>query len=422
MYYSKWLEEEEIKNKLTKINKEEEIDISGIPIISDKNNIYINNNDSCVLVIGDDKSNKLNNTLLPKIKTAIKANESIIVNTYSNEIYNNIKFELEEKHYNIIKINFMNPSQGDCWNPLTLPYKLYIEGNKDKSLDIIENIATTIVSEPIKRENSDPFWEISANNLFTGLVLYLFNNEKENKINIKGIFDLLEEIVNDLKSEKRKQFMSNLSEIEKIKLSGILLAPQETRESIISVLNQKLNKILGREQLNLMISKSSFDIKKINTEKTILFIINDDKEYNKQLTSTLIKQLYDSIELESERKKKINFVIDNLDELYPISKLSTILNNCYRKNISFISSVKNLNSLKNIYGKEEMELLKMSFYNNIIYLFSNDLDTVKEISNLCGNKSNNEKLINIEELKLLNTNEAIIIMQRMLPIKIKLAD
>ena len=60
---------------------------------------------------------------------------------------------------------------------------------------------------------------------------------------------------------------------------------------------------------------------------------------------------------------------------------------------------------------------------NIIYLLANDMETLQEISALCGQtltENRIEPLITKEELKLLNNFEAIILMPRIYPIKTKL--
>ena len=67
-------------------------------------------------------------------------------------------------------------------------------------------------------------------------------------------------------------------------------------------------------------------------------------------------------------------------------------------------------------------MLKMVF-GNIIYLLANDLETLEEISKLCGKKKVNdnfEPLITVEELKLLDMFEAIILIPRINPIRTKL--
>ena len=59
-------------------------------------------------------------------------------------------------------------------------------------------------------------------------------------------------------------------------------------------------------------------------------------------------------------------------------------------------------------------------FGTIIYLLSEDIYTLEEISKYCGNQENNTPLVTIEELKTLKPFEAIIIMTRMLPFRTQL--
>ena len=75
-----------------------------------------------------------------------------------------------------------------------------------------------------------------------------------------------------------------------------------------------------------------------------------------------------------------------------------------------------------MYSKEEADILKMCF-GNIVYLLSDDIYTLEEISKYCGTKEVDGKLlplITVEELKTLDYFEAIILMSRTMPIKTKL--
>ena len=70
-----------------------------------------------------------------------------------------------------------------------------------------------------------------------------------------------------------------------------------------------------------------------------------------------------------------------------------------------------------------MDLIKLCF-SNIVYLYSNDNDTLKFVSELCGNtkdkNGNIEPLVTIESLKVIKPFEAIIIKARYMPVKTKL--
>ena len=60
---------------------------------------------------------------------------------------------------------------------------------------------------------------------------------------------------------------------------------------------------------------------------------------------------------------------------------------------------------------------------NIIYLYSNDIYTLEEISKLCGNKYVNNKflpLVTVDDLKLLENFEAVILLPRIMPFRTKL--
>ena len=62
-------------------------------------------------------------------------------------------------------------------------------------------------------------------------------------------------------------------------------------------------------------------------------------------------------------------------------------------------------------------------FGNIIYLLANDIETLQDISKLCGNQQSErgiEPLISVEELKLLNNFEAVILIPRIYPIRTKL--
>ena len=91
-------------------------------------------------------------------------------------------------------------------------------------------------------------------------------------------------------------------------------------------------------------------------------------------------------------------------------------------NIKFSIFIGSLLELRNTYGTKGAEVLKFVF-GNIIYLLANDTETLENISKLCGSQQTergSEPLISVEDLKLLNSFEAVILIPRIYPIKTKL--
>lgn len=122
------------------------------------------------------------------------------------------------------------------------------------------------------------------------------------------------------------------------------------------------------------------------------------------------------------KTRRLNVVIDDFENLIPIKDFNSILTLARGYNIKFSIFIRSLLELRNTYGAEGTEILKMVF-GNIIYLLANDTETLEDISKLCGNQQTEkgfEPLISIEDLKLLNNFEAIILIPRIYPIKTKL--
>ena len=414
--YSKWTTKEELLERLTKVNHDTDIKKSGIPFTYDEDNLYLNDNEDHTMVIGSTGSGKTQTTVIPELRLAIKAQESFVLYDLKGEIYDFLSNDLEKEKYNIIKINLSNPVNGNSFNPLTFPYKLYKEGNKDKAIDIIENIGYYFLESEVINNNTDPFWTNSAISLFTGLTLYLFETEKEENITINKIVSLMDE----LDSIKLDSFSKNSALY--INLNAVIASPPETKASIIAVAKQLLKIFVTREQLSNLLSKTDFDILNIQKEKTAIFIISDNKASSNRLVSLIVDECYQAVMLNSNPERRLNILIDEFENTFRIKDFNNILTMSRSYNVRFNIYVKSLLELKNKYGINEYEILKLSF-GNIIYLLANDIDTLEEVSKLCGKTKVNDKvepLVSIEELKLLNNFEAIILMPRMNPIKTKL--
>ncbi len=414
MAYSRWASKEEIINKTTQISYDSNIKKSGIEIMYDDNYLYIDDREAHNLIVGATGSGKTQATMLPQMRLAIKAGESFVVNDIKGEIYKILSGELKKQGYKTYVINLVDTSKGNNYNPLYLPYKLYKSGEKDRALEMIENVGYYLLASETSK-NEDPFWINSAINLFTGLTLYLFENAKEEEININSLSLLANE------GEKLGKYIRTLdkSSLIYIYLSGILEAPNETKGSIIAVFKQRIKLFTTKEGLSRILCNNNIDIENIQKEKTALFIINENKTITKDLVSLIIDQCYYMENINPDTSRRLNFYIDDFENISSIRNFVNILNISRGNNVRFNIYLKSFLELDNLYGKDTAELIKMTF-GNIIYLLANDIETLQQISKLCGRLDENTRLISEEELKTMGYFEAIIIAPRMYPIKTKL--
>lgn len=416
MNFSRFLTDEELKDMLVKLNKNTKIESSGQPLTYDDENIYINEREEHSIVIGSTGSGKTQTCVLPKLRLSIMAGESFIINDIKGEIYEKLSGELKKRNYKTIVLNFREPNKGNCLNPLSLAYDLYKEGNKEKAMDIIENVAYYLLAE--KRSiNSDPFWENSAINYFTGLALYLINNVKKEEVNFSSIMNLSNEIENDKDLQEKLLNKDGITSPIYNYLAGILKAPEETKGSILSVFRQKMRLIISRDNLNSMLSNTDFDVKEVCNGKMAIFIIAGHGHASNILSPMIVDELYNVVNLYGN-SNRINIILDEFGTLFQFRNIIEMLKDSRSIGIRFTLLIESFLDLENNYGKEVTELIKFNAP-FIVYLLSFDINTIKEISQMCG-MTEKRMLITIEELKLLETFEAIVLLPRKQPIKTKL--
>ena len=414
--YSRFADNEEIKKGLTRIDKSLNVKASGIPFFHDDDSIYVDDKDSHSLIIGSTGSGKTQSTVLPQLRLSILANESIVVIDEMGELYKKLGKELKNRGYKTYVVNFQDSAHSNNCNPLLVPYHLYKQGNQDVAIRMVENIGS-IIYQPESRE-VDPFWTNSARNYFVGLTLYLFDNAKEEEINFNSIYELSNEIES---SGKGKDIISSLSPTNpaNINLASTILAPNETRGGILSVFRQSLGLLTSRIQISSLLATSDFNLEEIINDKFALFIIGEPLKYVSKYMTMIIDELYNVVNVNGKRDKRINVILDRFTELSPIEDFHNVLSRSRSLNIRFTILIDSITSLVLLYGREETLLI----YNNlatVIYLYSSDEETLRKVSELTGLVGENTPLVSIQDLKVFKIFEALIIKVREYPIKTKL--
>ena len=420
MSYARWATNDEVVKKLEGVNLETGVKKSGIPLAYDDKYLYINNHEAHSLIIGSTGSGKTQSTILPMLKLAMMANESIVLTDPKGELYDKCAGALKEKGYEVLALNFGDAKYGNGWNPLKLPYELYNNDEKDKAVEMIEDLAYYLFFDGANT-NTDLFWFNSTVDYFTGLVLYLFENANIDEIHLQSICELSNKL-ND--KNNSILFINKLDKKSKtyINLAGTLNAPADTKGSIIAVFNQKMKKYISRENLSNMLSYTDFDITEISNKPTALFIISGISNYCNNLIPLLVDQIIKGVDYFGKQTSYTNILLDEFDAMVPIRNFSSLITYCRSIKIKLAVTIRSYIHLSNMYSKEEAEILKMCF-GNLVYLLSDDIYTLEEISKYCGNTlvdNKLERLVTVEDLKTIKTFEAIVIIPRMMPFKTKL--
>ena len=437
--YSRWAKDKEIKTakNIHEIDpKAYTAPYAGIPVINNGNKMWVDDGEMHNLVVGSTGAGKTSLVVFPQVHSLAKKGESIILTDPKGELYEQTAEMLKERGYNIIVLNFRSPQNGNAWNPMALPYKLYKDGNTDKAIELLDDLALNILYQ--EKSSGDPFWEKTAADYFTGLALGLFEDAKEEQVNLNSI-NLMSNVGEERFGGPNNNFIKEYfnskdpSKPAYINASGTVFTAEETKQGILATFKQKIKLFSSRENLSEMLSYSDFDMKDIGRKKTAVFlIVQDEKKTLHPLATIFIKQCYETlIDVAQESGGKLpfrtNFILDEFANMPPLKDVTTMVTAARSRLIRFTFIIQNYAQLAQVYGKENGDTIRGNC--NILYLISNELAALEEISKMCGEVKSKEKektsstpLVTVSDLQRLSYGEAIWLRLRMMPYKTKLTD
>ncbi len=434
--YSRWCKEKEMKSdKGVEVVDPlaRESDVAGIPLVNDGKHLWVDNGEYHNLVIGSTGSGKSQTVVEPMVELLIKKGESMIITDPKGELYKAASSYMQERGYNVVVLNFREPQNGNAWNPLTLPYQYYKDGNFDKATELLDDVGLNILYDP-NNKSGDPFWEKSAADYFSGLALGLFEDADQDEINLNSI--------NYMSTVGEEKFAASTYIKEYFTLKGeasnayvfasnTINSPTDTKGGILSVFRQKIRLFASRENLSEMLAYSDFDMRNIGKEKTAVFIIiHDEKTTYHGLATIFIKQCYETlIDVAQANGGKLpfrtNFILDEFANMPPLKDVTTMVTAARSRAIRFTFIIQNFAQLKSVYGNEDAETIKGNC-GNLVYLISTELAALEEISKMCGEVKSGDKdktastpLVTVTDLQKLKLFEAIIIRWRLSPFKTK---
>ncbi len=413
----------------------------GVPIATTTSKeVVIDHTDSHTMVFGSTGSKKTRLVVMPTVKILGVAGESMIINDTKGELYYRLEGELAERGYNIIVLNLRDTKTGNCWNPLAIPYDMYLKGDMDKAAELVNDIAINLMVNNASPSNNniDPYWNYSAADCFFGLTLLLFkyckeHNQPSESVNISNLLILRRKLFEreSYRHEHDEKLWKYAQEDNVIAagLSGTITALERTKASILSIFDQNMRMFVIQPTLLEMLSRTDFDMGSITEQKTALFLITpDEKSSYHRLVSLFVKQSYEYLigkamqNLAGNVKIRLNYVLDEFGALPPITDMNSMIAAARSRDIRFLLVTQSKHQLIEHYGDAARTIIANC--GNWIFLTSREMELLQELSQLCG--ENERKLPNISVFDLQHFNkekgEALLLCGRYKPCKINLPD
>lgn len=395
--------------------------LRGGPVLfRNENLLYVDSSDSHSLILGDTGSMKTLRFVLPLIFTCAKAGESMIIVDPKGELARKMSSFLQKEGYRNVILNLRNPQKSpDKWNPMGQAEKSYFSGENGKHSAVLQlnDLFNDIFFK--RTDAKDPYWNESAGQLALGLALLMLALEED--LSMKNLLKWRYEKMGDGTLQKCFDSLPKDSDIYQ-NLAGYMdLTAENTKSCIRSSFDQLVRVFKSSPALTEMLSSTSFNLDKIGTTKTAVFLVVPDENTTFHFLATLfISQCYSSLLSVADENNgilplRVNFILEEFCNLPTFSDLLPMITAARSRNIRLHLVIQSYGQLVEKYGENSAKAV-LDNCGNLIYLHSREIQFLRYISDLAGHNEYGRPLVSTSRLQRLNKNETLIFHNRCYPI------
>ena len=436
---ARWATKQEIcKN----FHKEEikHINNSGFPVYYSKNNkqVWFDLDTPHWIYLGSTGSGKSVTAVIPQCSFIATANikKSVFITDPKGEIFSTTSKMFKDQGYNVLTLDFRNPSLSNHLNilePIIKEYELFNENEKlanseidenskmyykNKSIEhlaecnqLISSLSTMIMEDKTARE---AFWNNSASDLLYGIISLFLEDYADGKIKREQItLSSIKKFQNSSMTEKNLKILKKYVEAKpyglksKDKLIPIISTSENTYKSITSIFNERMT-LFDDINVENITSNSDFDFDILGKEPTVLYCcIPDESKIYYSLVSIVVSLIYKTLVLlcNSQPNKRLPydlvFLLDEFANTPPLSDIETIVSVARSRGMHFQFFLQSFAQLDNLYGKEVSQIIQDNC--GLAYLKTNTQETAETISRRLGNKTIETTSLNYS-MSLINNN------------------
>ena len=355
------------------------------------------------------------------------------------EIYDRTAGLMKKHGYHVHVINLADPKYSDGYNPLA-----HIRNTMD--VDII----TKIISQKDNKGNSkssDPFWDQTSEALLKAMIYYILFNRPKEEHSLASCAALVrygaENEGEDLMAIFKALPFDNPARRQ---FDNIRLGSEKTFANILVSLAAKLS-AFDSEDIAALTACNSFEFEDLAKEKSVVYFITPESHGTYDFImniffSQMFQRLYEFGDQQGGSLPIPMFLI--LDEFANIGRIPNferILSTCRSKKLHISIILQSLDQIEEIYD-EKMAQIIMANCSTQLFLGSNAQKTLETFSKLLGEKTishdnvsrSTDKgdttsghsysdqimaraLMTPDELRRLDTDDCLIFIQAMKPIK-----
>ena len=363
-----------------------------------------------------------------------KTKPSIVITDPKRELYEKHSGRLAQEGYKISVLDLREPYSSARWNPMNvlirrirlvrdlqnnlqskdgkyygagetfLSYnaaRLRVQELKDEIYENAQDLVYTLC--PVQNRDQ-PTWEQGARNLIFGLVLAFCEDCIKGKMDEKQLllFNVYHNITKYCSADTtalKEYLMTGRDEFSKVRglVNTVLITSDKTLTSYLSEVNAYMQQLSDDGILSLT-SENDLDIVNMDEKPNAVFIVVPDERFTRHRFVTLFitqmyKELVEKANLNNRRgqtetailKRNTYFVLDEFGNLPKFENMEGMVTVARSRGIRFLFVLQSLSQLTAKYGREIGDIVKTNC-NVKIFIGSDDPETRREFSELCGQK------------------------------------
>lgn len=363
-----------------------------------------------------------------------KGKPSMIIADPKKELYEKHAKQLESEGYTISTLDLREPYSSARWNPMQVLIrrirqvrelqndlkqedgKYYACGEmflshgdartrvQELKDEIFENAMDLVYTLCPVQNKDQPTWEEGARNLIFGLVLAFCEDCIAGKMDDKqlllfNIYHNITKYCSEDTTALKQYLLEGRDEFSKVRglVNTVLITSDKTLTSYLSEVNSYMQQ-LADDGILSMTSESDIDIANMDENPNALFVIVPDERFTRHRFVTLFltqtyKELVEKANTNLRKKqtdtailkRRAYFILDEFGNLPKIENIEGMVTVGRSRGIRYLFVLQSFSQLNAKYGRDIGDIIKTNC-NIKIFIGSDDPDTRREFSELCGQK------------------------------------
>lgn len=363
-----------------------------------------------------------------------KGKPSMIIADPKKELYEKHAKQLESEGYIISTLDLREPYSSARWNPMQVLIrrirqvrelqndlkqedgKYYACGEvflshgdartrvQELKDEIFENAMDLVYTLCPVQNKDQPTWEEGARNLIFGLVLAFCEDCIAGKMDDKqlllfNVYHNITKYCSEDTTALKQYLLEGRDEFSKVRglVNTVLITSDKTLTSYLSEVNSYMQQ-LADDGILSMTSESDIDIANMDENPNALFVIVPDERFTRHRFVTLFltqtyKELVEKANTNLRKKqtdtailkRRAYFILDEFGNLPKMENIEGMVTVGRSRGIRYLFVLQSFSQLTAKYGRDIGDIIKTNC-NIKIFIGSDDPDTRKEFSELCGQK------------------------------------